>query len=206
MQPLPGPDNRLALGVGGSGKTTLTIAWAASFERVVFYDPNGEAVFARGAHVVTDRRQFLELLARPGPVRICWRGVMAALGEDAQREEFEWANRCAWATGDVLLVWEEVDVLCGNGRLPPHAYRLVNAGRHRGIRVFACSRSPWMVPRGFTRNASRVAAFRSIEPRDLEYLRAYMGTAAASEIPNLPRFSALDWTPNGHAVRASPYP
>lgn len=205
MLRLTQPDNRLYLGLGGSGKSTLARAQAENAQRCVVYDPNGEPAFETGAHVVTDRRQLLELLARPGPVRVCWRGVMGALGEDQARAEFEWANRCAWAAGDVLLIWEEIDVLCAGGRLPPHAYRLVNAGRHRGVRIFACSRSPWMVPRGFTRNASRIAVFRTVEPRDLDYLRAYMGTAAAAEIPNLPRYSCLDWTPNGHAVRASPF-
>lgn len=199
------PDNRLYLGLGGSGKTTLAASHASSFPRVVFCDPNGEKVFESGAHIVTDRRQLLELLARPGPVRICWRGVMGAAGEDATREAFEWLNRCAWACGDVLCVWEEIDILCGGGKLPPNAYRLVNAGRHRDVRIFACARSPKMVPRAFTRNASRIAVFRTIEPLDLDYLRQYMGTDAAAVLPGLQRFEALDWTQTGFAVRKSPY-
>lgn len=196
MTPLPAPDNRLYVGRGGSGKTTLALSHAADFKRVIFYDPNALPAAERWASEVIDSpRELVNLGKLKAPWRIAWRG-MAAHGLD---EAFDLANRLAWATGDVTVIWDEADVFFPTGRMSGNrpARMLVNMGRNRGIRVFATARRPVNVPRDYTANLSRAVIFNVIEPDDVQFLRGTIGREAAARLPSLPPFSAIDWTEAG---------
>ncbi len=192
-------DNRACFGKSSSGKSTLARHWVKGARRVMIFDPNGEDAWAEGAHVTEDPAELVELVAKPGPSRICWRGVMTG-GADA----FEWGNRCAWAGEDFYLVWDEVDRFTTPTALPPTADKIANAGRHRGIRIIACSRRPFRMPRSLTAVVTRMAIFRTTEPRDLRYFADYVGEAA-DQIPTLRDYHALDWTEGGSKIRKSPY-
>lgn len=207
------PDIRVYVGKGGSGKSTLARSHLPELGRVLIHDFNGETAHAVGAHVVADRAQLLELLVRPGPVRVCWRygEAMRWRPEDADDPgavvrrvvaHFMWANRCAWAAGDLWLVWDEVDRLTA-GRLDGMAYQIINQGRHRDLRVLAASRRPRWVPRDLTASAKMICAFRTTEPRDLEYLRDTMGEAARG-LPQLGDHEYLRWTDDGQVARETP--
>ncbi len=191
------PDIRVVLGRGGSGKSYLVKHWLArNVGRVVIFDAAAEDDYARGAVVVERPDRLVDLLLA-GERRLCWRGLFEGA--------FEAVNRLAWAAGDLTLVWEEVDQFGDAGRLPEWAFKIVNQGRHRDIRVIACSRRPARVSRDLTANASRIVAFGTTEPRDLIYLRHYMGEAAEG-LRGLDPYHALDWTEAGGAVaRKSPF-
>lgn len=193
-------DVRLFLGKSGSGKTRLALHQLRSARRVLIHDPNCEAQLAARATVCEDKAQLVRLVEQPGRVRICWRGV-ATMGEAA----FEWANRCAWAGEGFAVFWDEVDRFTGTGRLPPAAYQLVNAGRHRNVRIFAASRRPCRMPRDLTAAATRIAAFKITGPTDIDYLAEFMGRATAERLPSLPDFTALDWAEGDVAEKKSPF-
>ncbi len=196
---LPAADIRLALGKSGSGKTTLARAWVKGARRVLIFDPNGEAGWSEGATITEDPAELVELVSRKGRVRICWRGVMTG-GIPA----FEWANRCAWAGEGLHVVWDEVERFCEGGKLPPEADKLVQAGRHRDCRIIACTRRPYLMPRLLTSQATRMAIFRTTEPRDLDYFGRYVGEAIR-QVPTLREYHALDWTEQGATVKKSPF-
>ena len=196
---LDAADIRLCLGKSGSGKSTLARSWVAKEQRVLIFDPNGEDAWAKGAVVTEDRAELVDLVSKPGRVRICWRGVMTG-GEGA----FEFANRCAWAGEDMFVVWDEVDRFTDPMKLPPVADNLVQAGRHRGLHIIACSRRPYRMNRTLTALATRMSIFRTTEPRDLRYFGEYVG-AAASQLPTLRDYHALDWTETGVLVKKSPF-
>lgn len=198
MRSLPQPDNRLYLGKGGSGKTTLALAHSWAFERVVVCDPNGEDMHARNAAVTDDRAQLVRLVAEPGPWRVCWR--FGRTGYDAG---FEWVNRVAWARGDLCLVWDEADSFMRSGTMPETAFRLWNQGRHRRLRIFACSRRPARVPRDVTANVTRACVFRTQEPRDLQFIGAFMEPDSARQVAQLEQLHAVDWTAARWAVKKS---
>lgn len=197
---LDAADIRLCLGKSGSGKSTLARSWVAREKRVLIFDPNGEDAWAKGAVVTEDRAELVDLVAKKGPVRICWRGVMTG-GEGA----FEWANRCAWAGEDLWVVWDEVDRFIPQWGVPPVADNIIQAGRHRGLRIIACSRRPFRMNRNLTALAGRMAIFRTTEPNDIKYFAGYIGKAAAEALGTLREFHAVDWTEHGHSVKKSPF-
>lgn len=193
-------DIRLCLGKSGSGKSTLARSWVAKQKRVLIFDPNGEPDWAAGAVVTDNRAELVDLVSCKGAVRICWRGVMTG-GEG----DFEFANRCAWAAEDFFVVWDEVDRFTDPMKMLPVADNLVQAGRHRGLHIIACSRRPYRMNRTLTALATRMAVFRTTEPRDLRYFADYVGTEAAAQLPTLRDYHALDWTETAHAIKKSPF-
>lgn len=201
---LTAPDFRLFLGKSGSGKSYLARYQAQGARRLLIHDPNGEDAWQDGAIVVHDRAGLVAAM-RGRSWRICWRGAVAARGDADMRDAFEWANRCALAAGDALVIWDEVDRFTDAGRLPPAAYAMVNAGRHRGLRVFACSRRIRRISRDLSANAGRIMLFRMTEPGDLRWVRDTMGDEAARLAPVLPERNALDWTEQKVKQKKSPF-
>ena len=197
------PDLRLYLGKSHSGKTTLALHQARTARRLLVHDPVGDDRWGLQWTVTSDRAELLDTLAQPGAVRCAWRGAFTANSERERLAAFEWANRCAWACGNLTILWDELDTFTERG-LPPVAYRIVNAGRHRALAVYACSRRPFRVPRDVSANAGRIICFRMTEPRDVQYLEAIAGDVAR-QVPQLWRFHALDWTEYGSIVRVAPF-
>lgn len=198
------PDFRLFLGKSGSGKTTLMRHQAAGARRLLIHDPNGEAGWGACGVAIADRAQLAQAMAGRAWV-VVWRGAMVARGEADAVAAFEWANRCALAAGDVLVIWDEVDRFVQPGRLPPAAYEMVNAGRHRGVRIYAASRRVRRVSRDLSANAGRIMVARMTEPGDLSWIRATMGASAAEQAPRLPAFHFLDWSETRLAVKKAPF-
>lgn len=200
MRSLPAPDNRLYLGKGGSGKTTLALSHTWRFERVIVCDPNGESAHTKHARVISDKAALVEAVNDPGQWRVCWRFDQTGFDDG-----FEWVNRVAWARGDLCLVWDEADQFTRWG-LPPTAFRIWNNGRHRRLRVFACSRRPARVPRDMTANLTRACVFRTQEPRDLSFIREFtVDGESVGAVRSLGAFEAVDWTEAGWAVKKSPF-
>jgi len=192
------PDNRLAIGKGGSGKSTLVRSWLKERRRVLIHDTNAEPELAAlASDVIQDRGALVERLLQGGPFVIAWRGFLVE-----QETAFEFANEAALAAENVLVVWEELDVYFdGSGsHLPGWAYKIVHVGRHKGMRTIATSRAPALIPKKLTRNVQRIAIFRTDEPRDIQYLAEKVGTATAALIPTLAAFQYLDWNEGGEAA------
>ena len=197
-------DNRVYLGRGGSGKSTLARHHLERVPRLLVFDTLHEPANADACDfVVYTMPALVNVLRHAGarPVRICWRGNMAH-----GYESYELANEAAWAARDLWLLWEEVDVYIGAHRLPPWAYRIVNMGRHRGLKLIACARRPARVSRDLTANATRIVIFSTSEPADVAYMRDLAGDEAASCLAGLAPREAVDWTPSGWSVKKSLFP
>lgn len=201
---LTAPDFRLFLGKSGSGKSSLMRHQAAGAARVLIHDPNGEAAWAQCGQVIHDRAHLARAMMAPR-FAIVWRGAQAARSESAAVDAFEFANRCALAAGNTLVLWDEVDRFTTPGRLPPFAYEMVNAGRHRGCRVFAASRRVRRVSRDLSANAGRVMVARMTEPGDLAWIRATMGAEAAAQAPRLAPYHFIDWRETETRIKKAPF-
>jgi len=204
MQSLPRPDNRLYLGKGGSGKTTLALAHAWAFPRAIICDPNGEDAHAEGGQVTDHPGELVELIAAPGPWRVTWRFPRMGFADG-----FAWVNRAAEAAGDCALVWDEADLFLRHG-MTPEAFRLWQTGRHRRLHIFACSRRPATMPRDLRANLARLCVFRMQEPRDLEAVAEFTDDLAIEDaVRGLPIPKpgeapwAVDWTEAGWKVKRS---
>ena len=202
MRPLRAPDNRLYLGTGGSGKTTLALAHLGAFPRTLIVDTTGQDALGRGARVTDNAARLVQLLQehRAEPCRITWR--------PATDDLFEWGNRVAWAAGDLAVLWDDADLFMGPQRLPPMSRQLWNMGRHRGVRVFITSRRPAAVSRDCTANLARAAVFRMQDPADVRWLRGFLDQAGAerSRALDFPAHEYIEWDMSGWRVKAAEKP
>ncbi len=206
MTRLDRPDNRVFLGITGSGKSVLARHQIKAEPRVIIFDPVEEPENAKGAIIVETAGALVRVLAagaRRKRLRICWRGF-GINGHGA--EAFELGNRIAYAAEDLTVYWEEVDQFTDAGRPPQWCYEIVNRGRHRGLKYFAASRRPARVPRDITANATRIMAFATQEPTDLRYMRELMGPEAAAIVPTLGRYECVDFAVgSGFERKKSPF-
>jgi hypothetical protein len=194
------PEVRLYVGKSKSGKTHLALHQMKARRRVLIHDPNGEDALADGAVIVETKDHLLRLVSARGNIRICWRGSLAM----PITEAFEWANRAAWAGEGFTVLWDEADRLCPKLDVDSWAYKLINAGRHRNVRVAATSRRPQRVPRDLTAAATRICAGKTTGARDLSYLSEYFN-GRTEELKSLGKYEFLDWTDADIARKKSPF-
>lgn len=202
MPALSEPENWLYLGQGGTGKSTLLRHHLKGRSRVVFHDPNSEdAIRDHCRRVAFTRADLIREVSKKSFV-VAWRGYQVY--ED---DAFEMANRIAYAAEDCTVVMEELDTFSSAGDKPIWAYRLVHVGRHRGCRVMMTARCPYDIPRKLTRNVTRIMAGRTPEPRDVDYIRKYVGAPdLVARLPDLPNWEFLDWQRDGvAALKKSPF-
>jgi hypothetical protein len=201
---LPRPDNRLYLGAGGSGKTTLAIKHAETFPRVLFIQPDeGEPA---PYPALRDRAELVRRMMAPT--------FRVAFTVDRRLELAEWCNEAAWHAGDVAVIWEEVGTVLPSRAVladkAPFAYSLWMRGRHRRCHLFACSQRPSTVNGDLRANVARAVIFNITEPADLDWTRTVLGgTVSAAQITalRLGSYEAIDWRRGeGFAVKKSPFP
>jgi len=196
--------NRLVvlMGTKGMGKSTLIRAWADRHPRVLWLDPMLEEVAAAGAgNIAVDLDELYDLLdARAGLDR--WRivyvgepetyGEAVAMLQPATPRDQGYAR----ALGGVTVACGEADLLAPNsGALHPAVRALIHRGRHYGINLLAAVRRPAEVARDLTSQADLVVLFRLSEPRDLAFVRAFVGKSIAAEVSGLARFAYVTYSP-----------
>lgn len=112
------------------------------------------------------------------------------------RDHPEFDAACAWAlrAGNLLLVVDEVDQYCSSGFTPRSLSDVLSLGRHTCVDQLYLTRRPAEIAREITANADALRAFRTTEPRDLDYLAGYCGSAFVEGLKRLPRFGSATWT------------
>lgn len=189
--PLNRPSVELFFGKSGTGKTRLALSRIGP-DRCILFDINEQQQLATNATICTEPAELLRALMK-GARRICWRGF-GTMGEAA----FEYGNRAALAAGDLCVFWDEVDMMMDPRKgAPPFAYRLINAGRHRGVTITATARRPAAMPRSLTAAATAVYAYEVTSPKDIAYLAEFFGRDQAAALPELGRGEGLFWTETG---------
>lgn len=202
MRPLPRPDNRLYLGRGGSGKTTLAMLHAEKFDRVVVV--RADDAEAPPYPETRDQATLIRVMMQ--------RQFRVTYNVEGQRDQWEWANEAAWRAGNTLIIWEEAGTLMSGRALKdyaPIAFRLWMRGRHRRLHIFACSQRPASLSADVRANLSRAVIFNTSEPNDLLFYRKMTGDGAIADRIRALDFEAhdaLDWTPGGFEVKRAPFP
>lgn len=195
-------DIRVFLGKGERGKSYLMRHQMKPEKRLLIFDPNAEEEYAEGAVVCETKADLVAALKDKGAFKICWRGFVT-MGKAA----YEFGNRAALAAGNCLVMWEEVDRFIGPSdlRQSPYADKIINAGRHWGVRVFAAARRAARVPRDLTANATRIIIFQSDENADIRYVRDRCGEEWAAQLPSLPQYHAIEYTDAETRLKKSPF-
>lgn len=134
--------------------------------------------------VIEDLPSLAAYIQREATWRIVYRN-------DRLEEEFGIVCDLVYSAGDCLLVVEEADWFCNPTQIVDEFAKILRYGRHRSIHVVAVSRRPAEINRLLTSQASRLVCFRTVEPRDVDWLRRIVGEEA-SAVRDLPEFEPLD--------------
>jgi hypothetical protein len=174
----------LYFGMSGTGKTCAALSDIAIAPAIIF-DINQQERLARNAAVCWNPLELISAIEKKSR-RICWRGF-EKMGADA----FEYANMVAWKVGSYSVFWDEVDMMMAPAHVPGYAYRIINAGRHRGIAIYATARRPAAMSRHLTAASTRALSFRVIGVTDGDYLRRQFFPDLGRGLPSLKPGHAL---------------
>lgn len=170
---------RLIIGKSGSGKTTLARlhSWA---ERTVIVNPH--RLDFQCPNVASAREAGRRL--RAPAFRF------ALVPEESRPQAFDqtlaWCAECVYSIGDCLFVCDEMDGWWGPMEKHSPLEKLVVWGRNRGIDFIGTTRRPAEINRAATSQATQFDIFRTDEPRDLDWIRAYCGGAISTAVLALP--------------------
>lgn len=114
-------------------------------------------------------------------------------GWDAKKE-VAYACHAAFIMGSCDLLVEELDAYCKGSYVIPQIENIVNYGRHKNIRMIGIVRRAFSMPILIRSQAKEVYTFQQVEPRDLDYMRAWLGDERATLIRGLPEYSYLHLT------------
>jgi hypothetical protein len=186
------PPVRFLCGIRGYGKSTMARALVAPAPRLLAFDPFSEHDAL--ALDFGDLEDFLDTTPDLGAFRVSLReagheegfcGLALATARLLQKEH---------PPGGLTVLLEEADLVARPGQEPPVFQDLVARGRHDGIELVCVSRRPAEVSRLITSQAEFFYVFRTQEPRDVTYLRGYIGEAAALAAQHLDKFHYVAWS------------
>lgn len=149
------PSIRAYVGASGSGKGVSVEQHlkAEKPARLVVWDPQGE--WASLGRVVDSLEALRQGMARPA-----WRLVYQP-GMDLGKFPARFSAFCqlAYAAGDCTMLVEELADVTSPSYAPPAWGRCCTSGRHRGLRIIACTQSPALVDKKFLGNATYIRCF-----------------------------------------------
>lgn len=185
----------LILGQRGCGKSTLSEMMTEDCRRLFVYDTLNNCR-VRGVII----ESYDELVAfwssildknpkaeRTFPFRIIYRPV------DPQ-EDFERICDLVYSLGYLTFLVEEVDSFIGSQKdsLPRDFLNIVQRGRHRDIELIGITQRPYAIPPILRSQAKEIYTFRQFEPRDIDFMRAFIGDEA-DKIRDLADYEYIFW-------------
>lgn len=183
-------------GIAGHGKSTMIRHLIRPLPRVLALDIGIDDY--EGATVVGS----VGLAAMIVEGRDRYRLVYAAY-ERTEEEAVEDAVKLTRAYAETYpgrpqwLVMDEADLFAPSRGISRPMRDAIARGRHWALSIIYASRRPAEVNRLLTSQTTRFIVFRTREPGDLRYLKAFVGEEAADRAPTLPKFAYLDISADG---------
>lgn len=168
----------VVIGSKGQGKSFRIKRALASVRQWVVWDYKGEYGDIAGARVWRDLKDWREHLLDGG---------------DVQREVFVCERRqfpawCRWliATGNLLVVIEELNRFCGSGKPPEHLLDLFDRSRHAPLDLVCAAPRLAEISKDLVHQADELLTAQITEPNDVDYVRRWLGVRAAERVRALP--------------------
>jgi hypothetical protein len=163
-------------GQRGMGKSSFAKRLIAPLVRVCFWDPMAEYKETLGGASVT----VLEFEAREQK-GLLYRNVLrlsvrpSSYATDAMEDEFDRFCAVCLRVGAMTVGVEEVSLIASPSTVPDHFGQLLAIGRHRACSAVVIGQRFAQFPRLATAQASRIVAFRQVEPSDKSDLAKRIG-------------------------------
>ena len=157
-------------GMKGGGKSFLTKQIIDEYKRVIIIDNQQEY---DNAEVVEGYRACIERTVQASKEK----KFKISLRADSNEQDLE-LIRLASTIQNQLLVLEEASKYVSHSGMPDEIARLIRFGRHDAISQIYLARRASELHRDITANADIIISFHQHEPRDVLYLRDFMGKRA----------------------------
>lgn len=181
---------RLVLGKRGSGKSYYVKQESLKANRVLIYDTIGE--YSEYGVTFENLGDLIEywLKVYDRNFRLVYQPLRPA-------DEFDDVCDLVYSCGDMVFIAEEIDIFSTSYDLSESFANIIQRGRHKNIDFFGVSQRPYRINRTVSSQAKEIVTFIQTEPRDLEYLRLYMGSDHIDKISTLPEYHYLKWSSSG---------
>jgi hypothetical protein len=174
----------LVLGQRGTGKSYLADYLISQYQRYIIFDTLGE--YSNGV-VCDSLEQFKELFAKvySGNFKIIYQPLNPAV-------DFDYLCDVVYSCGDLVFLVEEIDTFCTPQEISNNFANIIQRGRHKNITLIGVSQRPYGIHRLITSQAKTIYSFIHREPRDIDYLKAFIGDEA-EKIKELKQYEFLKW-------------
>jgi len=180
----------LVLGQRGTGKSYAARKLAEGMKRLIIYDTLGEYDGEGVSCESLDEFKKYFLSVYKDNFRIVYQPSNP--GSDEGRQEFNEICGYLYDCGDLVLMVEEIDTFCPGNSMLDQLANIIQRGRHKNISFIGVSQRPVGIPKIITSQAKTIYTFLHREPRDIEYLRDFIGQEA-EQISDLGQYEYLKW-------------
>lgn len=174
----------LIMGQRGSGKSYLAKHLIKDCRRLLIYDTLGE--YNIGI-IIENLKEFKDFFLKVynKNFRITYQPINPV-------NDFDIICDIVFETGDMTFLVEELDTFCSSQEISDNFANIIQRGRHKDINLIGITQRPYGIPRLITSQAKTIYSFIHREPRDLEYLKAFIGEEA-EKIKDLKQYEFLKW-------------
>ena len=182
------------IGHKGSGKTTLTeIITLVNNKPAIMVDPCGQFESEHERRKIFHSfGEFRAWIYTRANLNIFYQGKLELVIREPNDEEFDEICLISRKIGKHTFVVDEADLYA-----PPSItkkapfYKLVNMGRHSEVDIVTTSRRPARISKDITSQTDVMLFSQSLEPRDHDYIKGYIGKEWIEPVQTLPKFSYL---------------
>jgi hypothetical protein len=185
---------KLVFGLRGTGKSYyVKHVLIPQYKRRIIYDTQGE--YNDGV-IFEDFAKLKEFWAvhYEKDFRIIFRPI--------RHDNFLELCDLVYLCGNMAFIVEELDLTAGTHDNDIEFLSLIKRGRHRNVDIIGISQRPFGINRNITSQAKEIYSFCQKEPRDIDYLRYYLGESAEL-IRHLKNYHFYYWeyaVPQGYKI------